>query len=185
MSTRGMLGWLLGAALVAAGGAVVLATPPAEVLQDPFLIHGGESVQTRNLIASIEGASFADEITEPGEDWSATGNWLVVTVAASAPLTEVDAEVGVVSLVVDGVTYTATERVRASLTNADLRVGTATVGMLAFELPEGLRHGAAELRLPARILTPILDDVAVLALDLDGLGAEKSVEIVEPTLGAP
>lgn len=176
--------WLVGAALVAATGAVVAATPPGTDLRDAFLIRGdaGEAVTSRTLSATALDAVFADRVTVDESDWAADGNWLVVTVAASAVRSEVEAEIPLASVVIDGEVFHATERASTSLTRADLHVGTETTGMLAFELPAGTRSGSAELRLSPQLLTPHLDDVVAIALPLDGLAATASIEIMEPEL---
>lgn len=178
--------WLAGAALLAAAGAVVAVTPSATALRDAFSIHGevGEVVESRTLVATVVDAGFADQVTDDEAEWVADGNWLVVTVAASARQTEVDAELPLATLVVDGETFQATERVSSSLTRTDLRVGTMTTGALAFELPAGLRAGHAELRLSPALLTPHLDDVLAIRLDLDELQASSSIALPEPSLGA-
>ena len=77
-------------------------------------------------------------------------------------------------------TFHASERMRDSLLGAGLRVGTDTVGMLAFELPADVDAGDAELHLITSYSTPQLDDVVVLPVSLDDLPTEAEVEIVAP-----
>lgn len=184
MPMRRSLPWIVGGALVVLAGAVVAATPTEPQLRDEILVRGavGDEVASRALIATLQDATFTEQVVVPDDEWSAAGNWLVVTVAASAPHTEVDAELGLATLVVGGEEFRASERIRDSITRADLRVGTDTIGQLSFELPEGLRSGAAELRLAPTISTPHLDDVLAIGLTLDALPSTQSVELVPPTI---
>ncbi len=58
-------------------------------------------------------------------------------------------------------------------------------GMLAFELPDDVHTGVAELRLSGRYPTPELDDVIAFTVDLDQVQTTSSVEIDAPRLGTP
>lgn len=180
--------WAAGAVLVLGAGLLTAVTPSVDSLYGPFLRHGGatDTVTSRTLTASVLAASFADEIVSADGEWSAAGNWLVVEVAASAPTTEEDAEIPFAALHVGGLVVHASERPEDSLLRTPLRVGTDTVGILAFELPEGARGGRAELRLTTEYLTPELDDVIALEIPLDAVGAVPRVELTEPrVVGAP
>ena len=172
--------WAVGAALVLVAGAAVALTPPDIALTQAFSIHGGASdaVTGRTLTAQVRGAAFAAHVSTG--DWEADGNWLVVTVAASAPQTEVDAAVIIAALEVGDRTFHASERMRDSLLGAELRVGTDTVGMLAFELPADVDAGRADLRLITSYSTPQLDDVVVLPVALDDLPSEADIAITAP-----
>ncbi len=179
------LPWVLGVALVLGAGAVTAVTPSDDDLLDPFPVPGaiGDTVRSRTLIADVSGVSFADRLLAEDE-WEAEGNWLVIDLAVSAPTTEVDAEIGVASLVVDGRVFQASERPVGSLLDADLRVGIDTVGVLAFELPTDLVAGAAELRLTGEYPTPHLDDVIAIPLRLDDAARAGSITVEQPRLGA-
>ncbi|MDN3445160.1 hypothetical protein [Microbacterium sp. APC 3901] len=179
--------WLLGAALVVAAGAVTAVTPTDEDVIGPTEVHGsfGDPVESRTLIAAATEATFADEVVVPGADWSAEGNWVVVTVAASAPHTEIDAAVNLATLTIDDRVFQASERPDATLTSASLRVGVDTVGTLAFELPPDVISGEAELRLTSSYFTAELDDLITIPLDLDDLPRTPSVELDDPELSAP
>jgi len=172
--------WAIGAALVVVAGVAVALTPPDIALTQAFSIHGGEgdAVTGRTLTAQVRDAAFAERVSTG--DWETDGNWLVVSVAASAPQTEVDAAVILAALEVGDRTFHASERVRDSLLGTALRVGTDTVGMLAFELPADVDAGDADLRLITSYSTPQLDDVVVLPLSLDDLPSEAEIEIVAP-----
>lgn len=182
---RRALPWLLGAVLVVAAAAVTAATPPPESLTDPFLTHGqlDERVSSRTLVATASEAMLADEITVSDSEWQAQGNWMVVTVTASARTSEVDAAIQLATFTIDGKVFQSSERPSTSLENAALRVGTDTAGVLAFELPAELASGTGELRLITAHATPELDDVTVIDIDLDRLTRVASTEISEPQLG--
>ncbi|WP_102194270.1 hypothetical protein [Microbacterium aurantiacum] len=179
--------WLIGAALVVAAGLVSGVTPSQDSLVGPFLISGGpaDTVTSRMLIASVSGASFADRVVAADGEWEAEGNWLVVELAVSAAHTEVDAEIPLATLHLDGRVFHASERAPESLLQTRLHVGTDTVGTLAFELPEGLRGGLGELRLTHEYLTPELDDVVAITLPLDEAPTASSIELDAPRVGAP
>ncbi|WP_435747154.1 hypothetical protein [Microbacterium sp. PMB16] len=179
--------WIVGAALVVAAGAVTAVTPPEQALLDPFAVGGadGATVTTRQITATVVDISRTERVTMTDAEWEAEGNWLVIELAASAPTTEVDAAIGVASLLIDGRLFQASERPPATLVGTSLRVGTDTVGMLAFELPDDLRSGDGELRLSGRYPTPELDDVATFPVHLDRVETTASVEIETPRLGKP
>lgn len=186
-SSRGPLPWFIGIGLVLAAGVVTTVTPPEQALFDPFPVRGvgDETVTARTISATMLGATRTERVTMSDEAWEAEGNWLVVELAVSAPTTEVDAAIGVASLMIDGRLFLASERVTATLVDTDLRVGTDTVGMLAFELADDVRSGVGELRLSGRYPTPELDDVITYTLDLDELPTRPTVEIERPRMGTP
>jgi hypothetical protein len=183
---RRALPWLLGAVLVVVAGAIVTVTPSDDDVTAPFSVRGapGDAVQSRTIVATVTDAAFADEIEDPG-GWSAEGNWLLVTVAASAHGTEVDATIQLATLAVDGRVFLASERPGASLRGTALRVGIDTVGVLAFELPPDVTTGTAELRLTTSYLTAELDDLVVVPLVLDGLDRTPHADIPRSEAGAP
>lgn len=174
------LPWLLGAALVLGAGLVTAVTPSDEDVVGPITVHGhaGETVAARTIIATVTDATFADEVVESA--WSAEGNWLVITLDASAATTEVDAAIQLATLAVDDRVFQASERPSTSLRGTALRVGTETTGTLSFELPTELDSGAAELRLSPGYSTPELDDLVVISIDLDDLPRVSSADLVAP-----
>lgn len=185
---RKIVVWLSGAALVIVAGAVTVITPGVGAQTDAFPIHGvvDETIRSRNLMVRIEDVRFAGRITVPDDEWAAEGNWLVVDLSASAPRTEVDAELRLIKLIIGGREYIASERPSTSLVGVDLRVGLETSGMVAFELPADLDAEPAELRLSPPHSTPHLDDVIVVPVDLSRAQRESVIEIVEPmSPGAP
>lgn len=184
---RRALPWIVGGALVVGAGALTAATPSDDSLQGAFGIHGavGTTVASRDLVVTVTGATFSDEVVGPDPEWSADGNWLIVTLVAAAPTTEVDAAINLPTLAVADRVFQASERPSDSLQGTPLRVGLDTVGTLAFELPDDLRAGAAELRLTPSFFTPELDDLVTVSLDLGELPRADSVELESPEWTAP
>ncbi|WP_144874472.1 hypothetical protein [Microbacterium sp. 1.5R] len=180
------LPWIIGAALVVGGGALVALTPDDDAVVAPIERHGaiGETTTSRALIATAVDTRFAKTI-ETDDGWSAEGHWLVVAVHASAPETEVDASIRLATLAVGDRVFQASERPSASLVGSPLRVGIDTGGMLAFELPADVDSGTAELRLTPDYYTAELDDLVVITLPLDGIAREDTVEITRSGLVAP
>lgn len=177
--------WIVGAALVLAAGAVSVITTSVIDQRAPFVVtaDAGDEVTSRSLTAVVHDARFTNRVS--AGDWHADGNWLVITLVASAPQTEEDAVIDLATLEVDGQVYQASERPGRSIVGTRLHVGTDTVGMLAFELPERVRGGDTLLRLSPALTTPRLDDLVVLPLPLDGLPATTNIDIDDPYLGAP
>lgn len=180
-----ILPWLLGAVLAVAAGIVTISTPTDAVYRAPFPIRAenGEQATSRTLSATMLDASFADRVTVPESDWHADGNWLVITLSASAPHTEVDADIKLATLLIDGRVFQASERPRASLLGIPLHIGLETEGTLAFELPADLRTGNGELRLSTSYITPRLDDVVALPISLDTLPTARNIDLDASVLG--
>lgn len=174
--------WILGGALVLVAGAITAITPDDDAVVSPILKSAavGDSVESRTLIASVDDATFADRVVVPDAEWSTEGNWLVVTVVASAPRTEVDAAIRLATLVVGDRVFQASERPKATLISAPLRVGLDATGTLAFELPPDVTAGHAELRLTTSYFTAELDDIVAVPLDLGSLPRTPSVELTDP-----
>lgn len=180
-----MRSWIVGAVFVLCAALVTAVTPSEDAIYEAFLIRGDavDGATTRTLNANVLGASLAERVVSADGEWDAEGNWLVVELAASAPQTEVDAEIVLATLHVDGLVFRASERVPESLLETQLHVGTDTVGVLAFELADGIRSQAAELRLTTQYTTPALDDVVVLPLPLATATIEPVVTVKESEVG--
>ena len=185
---RKALPWLVGAGLAAAAVAITAATPAPETLYTAFPIAGSfapdadpRPVTSRTLTAVVVDAAFTERVQ--ADQWHADGNWLVVTVAASAPRSEEDSVIALASLHVGGEVFHASERPRDPLLGERLRIGIDTVGMLAFELPADVRAGDAELRLTSEPITPRLDDVITVGLRLDDIRTVPSIDVEPPEVG--
>jgi hypothetical protein len=183
---RRALPWIVGGALVLVAGAVTAVTPDDDAVVSPILktAPAGEAVESRTLIATVTEASFADEVAVADSGWSAEGDWLVVTIAASAATTEQGAAIQLATLTVGDRVFQSSERPPASLTATPLRVGIDTVGTLAFELPRDAVTGPAELRLTTSYFTAELDDMVAVPIDLDDLPRAPSIDLVDPELVA-
>lgn len=180
------LPWVLGAALVVGGGALVALTPDDDAVVAPIERRGvmDEAVSSRALVATAVDTRFAQTV-ETDDGWSADGNWLVVSVRASAPDTEIDAAIRFATLAIGDRVFQASERPTASLVGTPLRVGIDTVGMLAFELPADIDSGTAELRLTPDYYTAELDDLVVISLPLDDIAREGTVELTRSEVVTP
>lgn len=184
------LPWLAGAALAAAAGVITVASPSPDALRAPILVHGWfdpdaasqQTAVTRTLAAAVTDASFTERVEI--DDWSAEGNWLVVTIAASAPRSELDSGIELATLRIGDEVFHASERVRDTLRGEKLRIGIDTIGMLAFELPADIAAGEAELRLSSSYLTPRLDDVTAVTIPLGQLPTASSIEITPPEVAS-
>ncbi|MBO9624936.1 MAG: hypothetical protein J7484_01025 [Microbacterium sp.] len=178
--------WILGAALVLAAALVSAIIPSEDSTYAAFLIRGDHrGADARTLSATVIGTTLTDRVVSADGEWAADGNWLVVELTASSPRTEVDAEIQLATLHVDGLVFQASERIPDSLLKEQLHVGTDTSGVIAFELPDGIRHGEAELRLTTEYATPQLDDVVAVPFSLDDADTAPSVDLRRTALGAP
>lgn len=179
---RRVLPWVLGAALVLAAGVVTTTIPSEDSLLEPIVVGGdaGETVTSRSLAVTVTDAVFAERLEVASADWSADGNWLLVTLDASAAQTEKDAVIGLATLTIGDRVFQASERPATSLLQTRLHVGTDVTGTLAFELPAELRSGVAELQITPAALTPQLDDVISVPLDLDQLESTARFALEAP-----
>lgn len=160
--TRGAA-WALSALVLIGAWFVVADTPTLAEKRSSFDVSApppdwGEG---RNVKARAVGATFADEIGYGG--WLASANWFVVQIEAAAVVDP--AVLRVAELEVDGVTYTSTDRTFVGINNQKLLVGVPVTGVLAFELPNDLRSGTAEIRL-GEGPDQRLDSIIVMPIDL-------------------
>lgn len=179
---RKVLPWVLGAALVVGAGAVTTTIPGEDSLLDPLIVRGaaGAPVTSRSLVVTVQDAVFADRLDVPSAEWSAEGNWLLVTVDAAAAQTEKNAVIGLATLTVDGRQFLASERPSASLLQTRLHLGTDITGTLAFQLPSELRSGVGELQFTTFTAVPQLDDVIAVPIDLGDLDATARFALESP-----
>ena len=177
--------WFFGAVLALAAGIVSVVTTSAIDQSAPFVITGGvgQEVTSRSISVAVHDAAFASRVT--AGEWHADGHWLVVTIVASAPQTEVGAVIELATLELDDRVFQASERPGTSMVGTRLHVGTDAVGTLAFELPEDVRGGDALLRFSPTMFTPYLDEVVALPLSLESLPSQANFDIEDPLLGAP
>ncbi|MBS1673436.1 MAG: hypothetical protein JSS74_05670 [Actinobacteria bacterium] len=151
LSRRAVLGWVAAAGMVAASAVLISVTPPQSKDPDPFVVTvaQGERGVGRNIDVSVMGVRRVQEITATpyGSTWSARGNWLVVDLHAAAVTTQTGSLFRGAQFLIDGKTYTATERIAtgANLLGTSLLPGVPRAGSVAFELPAGLDSGSGTL----------------------------------------
>lgn len=168
--------WLGGGLLLVAGWFVVGATPTRGDVTAPFELEASlnEWAAGRNLTAQVIEVRFADSIDDGL--WHAEGNWLVFTLDVAAVVDQTNAGLYLTELIVDGVQYDATERTTMTLRNEPLSPGLAVRGELAFELPDDVVDGPAQLRLAAAS-DPQLDSIIVIDVDLSQLDRLDQIEL--------
>ena len=168
--------WTTGIALVGAAWAVLLVTPDDDAGTEPFTVSAvvGERAESRGFEAIVTDARRGARAEAGG--WAADGTWVVVDLEIAAVGSENGAVLRTAQLVVDGVTYRASERPE-SLLDSDLAVGLARSGSLAFELPADAVSAPATLQLALADDTR-LDDVVELPVDLPTLPSAPTVELL-------
>ncbi|MBN9158848.1 MULTISPECIES: hypothetical protein [unclassified Microbacterium] len=147
---RALLGWTAGAAMIAASAALVAVTPGPNVDPAPFVVTvaQGERGVGRNIDVTVVDVRRTQEISVPSyTKWSATGNWLVVDLKAAAVVTQSGASLSGAQFLIDGKTYTASNRPDTlfTLLQNSLVPGVPRAGAIVFELPGSLTSGTGEL----------------------------------------
>jgi len=175
--------WAIGASLVVAAWGVTQITPPENAAVTPFVVPaevGGAAV-ARSFEITVTDPRRGDRAVAGG--WAADGTWIVVDVDVEARVDEVAALLGHAVLVVDGVTYRASER-PASIFGTPLAVGIPRSGSLAFELPADAARGTATLELALSDETR-LDSVVHVPIDLDALPRQPEVALARTGWATP
>lgn len=147
---RTLLGWAAGAAMIAAAAALIAIIPPPNADPDPFVatVAQGERGIGRNIDITVVGVRRTHEISVASyTGWNATGNWLVVEVRAASVVTQTGANLSGAQFLIDGKTYTASNRPDAlyTLMGQALVPGVPRTGSIVFELPETMTSGSGEL----------------------------------------
>ncbi|MFS0868293.1 hypothetical protein AB3M83_13275 [Microbacterium sp. 179-B 1A2 NHS] len=174
------LAWGVGVGLLLAAWGVVQVTPTDDDANGPFVVSAeiGESAVARTFEVTVTDVHLASRVAD-ARGWSAEGTWLVVDLQAEAVRTEKSTNLGNAVLVVDGVTYRASER-PASFVDTSLETGIPQRGSLAFELPTAARERSAALQLSGSEAETRLDSLVELRIDLADLEPQDEVEM-EPT----
>ena len=169
--------WTIAVVLLVAAWGIVRITPDEDVNVDPFVVAGAldQRVEARAIAVTVTSPRVADAVTAGA--WRAEGTWLVVDVAAEALVTEADALFDHAVLIVDGLTYSASER-PASFAKEHLSVCIPLAGSLAFELPADLADDEAVLELAGDDDTR-LDAVIRIPLDLADVAREDETALRE------
>lgn len=168
--------WAVGAGLVILAWGVVQITPDEDAATEPFVVRAavGESAVARAFEVSVADPRLGARATDGS--WSADGTWLVVDVTLAARNSEQGALLRHAELIVDGVSYRASER-PASIYRQQLAVGIRRSGSLAFELPAGVADRAGMLALGLSDETR-LDSLVEVPIDLGALTPEPDVELI-------
>lgn len=176
--------WLVGGLLITGAWFVVGATPSTGETTKPFEVNTtmDQWGTGRNIAVRVTDATWADAVDDGF--WRADGNWLVVTVEAEAVVDDETGYLAMSDLVVDDVRFETTDRSYATMRSEALETGIPQVGTLAFELPDNVVGGNAELRFSASS-DPALDSVIVVALDLDDIDRVPQATLEPTTWAAP
>lgn len=147
---RTLLGWTAGAAMIATSAALVAVIPAPNTDPAPFVVTvaQGERGVGRNIDITVVDVRRTDEISvDSYSNWRATGNWLVVDVDAAAVVTQTGATFSGAQFLIDGKTYTASNRPDSlsTLLQKSLLPGVPRRGSIVFELPESMTSGPGEL----------------------------------------
>lgn len=177
------------AALLVASGAVSALTPQEAQWEQPFAVDAAfdQQVTGRNIVATVHGAVVADEVST--DSWSSGDGslWVVADTSVEAVTTEAFTNLSHAALVIDGVTFTASDRAGyATLRQQPLSVGIPLRGMLAFEIPLRVleESGAADAKLQLALSAdPRLDSMIVVEIDLTALTHDSSATLTEPSWG--
>jgi hypothetical protein len=175
--------WAVGAGLVVLAWGVVQMIPDEDAAVEPFRVPVtvGETAVAREFEVVVTDPRIGDRALAGA--WSADGTWLVVDVRISARDDETDAALHHAELIVDGVSYRASER-PASIFEAPLAVGIPRSGSLAFELPAGVAARTATLAVGFSD-EPRLDSLVEVPIDLAALPREREVELIPTGWATP
>ncbi|MCM3695996.1 hypothetical protein [Microbacterium oleivorans] len=170
--------WGVGILLLVAAWFVTQVTPGQELTESSFIqtVAVGDHAVGREMIVTVTDVGAADALSD-ANGWSAEGNWVFVDADVESRSTEISVRLGLAVLVIDGVTYRASERPEASLLGRQLEVGVPTSGSLAFELPADLRRGDAVIRLTVDDQDWRLDSVVELPVELGQLPRDDDHEL--------
>lgn len=177
------LAWASGIALLIGAWVIVQVTPEDGAAEAPFPVTAavGERAEARDFVVTVSDPRIGEGAAADG--WSAEGDWLVVDLEIEARYEESGAALRHAALVVNGLTYRASER-PASLLGSEIAVGIPRTGSIAFELPPELVR--AEARLELALSGDVrLDSVVEVTLDLASVTPQPEVELRPSEWGAP
>jgi hypothetical protein len=166
-------------------------TPTEETWQGPIVVSGdiGETLTGRNIEAVVSEVRIADEvIASNGWAGPSTGVWVVVDASVSSVVDDYGASLGTAELVIDGITYSASERPDdETIAREPLTTGIPVTGPLMFEVPQELveSDAAASARIQLAVSSdPRVDSMLAFTVDLSSLPVLPSVETDDPIWGA-
>ncbi|MGB4135580.1 MAG: hypothetical protein WA971_03385, partial [Microbacterium sp.] len=154
-------------------------TPGEQAGEDPFPVTAqvGERGVGRNIDVTVVDARVVHSLTsEEGlSTWSGEGTWLLVEVDAAAVVAQDGAALLGVFLEVDGLTYSASDRMRSFL-GTGLVPGVPQRGTVVFELPEDLPSGPAVLAFSLSS-DPRADSQIRVPIDLGAVPVQDAAEM--------
>lgn len=185
MTLRHLINGIVLAGILALAALVQHTAPDDDAWQAPMEVSGqvGEPVTGRNIEATVWGARVAEKVETPDWTGETTGIWVVVDVSAEAVVDEFAAGLGTAELLIDGTTYSASERPDlGTLYRSSLSVGIPTRGSLFFEIP---KSALTDARLLLAVNNdPRLDSALAVDLDLAALDREPLIRTERPEWGA-
>lgn len=185
MNGRALAGGVGALALVAIAALAVSTAPNDATIVDPFEVTGavGQVVTARQVSAEVHEVRLVHELDVPYgfDDVNGTteGVWVVVDATLTAQAQPIGT--GFSELHIGDYVFRASDILPTpALTDVRYGAGVPVTGTLVFEVPAFVVSlpGAANATLVVRdLLTPQLDSVPVIRLDLSGLTVEKFATI--------
>jgi hypothetical protein len=166
-------------------------TPTEEVWQGPIVVSGdiGEKLTGRNIEAVVSDVRIAESVSA-SNGWAGptSGVWVVVDTSVAAVVDDLGVSLGTAVLVIDGVTYSASERPdNGTIARQLLTTGIPLTGPLMFEVPRDLVESEAATAATIQLAIdsdPRADSLLAIGVDLGALPVLPSIETDEPIWGA-
>jgi hypothetical protein len=170
---------------------VTQTTPTEEEWQAPIVVSGdiGETLTGRNIEAVVSEVRIAESVTA-SNGWAGptSGVWVVVDTSVSSVVDDFGVSLGTAELVIDGITYSASERPDdGTIARAPLTTAIPLTGPLMFEIPRDLVESEAATSATIQLAVnsdPRADSLLAITVDLSALPLLPSVETDEPIWGA-
>lgn len=170
---------------------VTQTTPTEEEWQAPIVVPGdlGETLTGRNIEAVVSEVRIAESVTA-SNGWAGptSGVWVVVDTSVSSVVDDFGVSLGTAELVIDGITYSASERPDdGTIARAPLTTAIPLTGPLMFEIPRDLVESEAATSATIQLAVnsdPRADSLLAITVDLSALPLLPSVETDEPIWGA-
>ena len=178
-------------AVLAIAWFVTQTTPTDEAWQGPIVVSGemGEILTGRNIEAVVSDVRVAEAVTA-SNGWAGptSGVWVVVDASVAAVVDDVGASLGTAELVINGVTYSASDRPdNGTIARASLSTGIPLTGPLMFEVPRELVESEAASSAAIQLAIkgdPRTDSMLVVGVDLTALPLLPSIDTDDPIWGA-
>jgi hypothetical protein len=170
---------------------VTQTTPTEEEWQAPIVVSGdiGETLTGRNIEAVVSEVRIAESVTA-SNGWAGptSGVWVVVDVSVSSVVDDFGVSLGTAELVIDDITYSASERPDdGTIARDPLTTAIPLTGPLMFEVPRDLVGSEAATSATIQLAVnsdPRADSLLAIEVDLRALPLLPSVETDEPIWGA-